>query len=615
MHLLDYIVIVSFLVFLILLGLWLARRAGKNTDEFILAGRSLPWWLAGTSMAAAGLNASTMLQDSRKIRQDGIAGMWFTWANVIGGIIASVWFIRLWRRGRFTTQMEFYHARYTGWKANFTRVYDSVVYGVVVAAIWASVGVVGMRKIADVLLDLPETLVVFGVGIDSDLAVVVGLILVTLIYSAASGVYGVVWTDLIEFGVAMLCSYILLFHVFREVGWNVGLREKMEGLGAEGERILTLVPEFGPVLLFFFLIGPLLNQGAYNPHIQRFLAVKNEREVVFTTLYNAIVNLVLKSWPYYIIGLAGIFIVSDAYLLEAYEGILTPKGEVIPDYEKVFPALIEMYLPVGLVGLMVVGFLAAFMSSFDSNIHNSAAIFINDLYRPYLVRDQSPAHYVRITRWYMVIITGIAATIGLLADDILFLTMVAFSVMQAVGFIKLLRFIWWRVNGASEITAQVVSLLSTAFFLSPLGKEAVLHVMDWAGQSGNDAFYVWRLILLTSGSTLSSVAVVLLTKPEPMEHLCAFYRRVHPFGFWGPVKAACQLPESPADSVPLMTLLTLSALGLVYGLLFAVLGLFLAFWSLSIPALGIAACGAVGTKFCLSRMYPDEASLAERHAS
>lgn len=610
MQIIDYIVLIVFLLFLLAMGFFLSKRAGKSTDEFILAGRKLPWWLAGTSIAATGLNASTMLQDSRKIRQDGIAGMWFTWGNVVGAIVSSIWFIRLWRRASFVTQMEFYHARYVGWRATFARVYDSVIYGVIVAAIWAAVGIVGMKKIASVLLDLPATVTVLGLSMPTDTIVVVVLLLITMIYSAASGVYGVVWTDLIEFLIAMICSYMLLFIVFKEVGWSTGLREKIEGMGPEGAEILQILPEFGIVLFYYLLIGPLLSQGGYNPHIQRYLGVKDEREVVFTQIYNAVINFIFKSWPFYIIGLAGMFVISDAFLLENFGGIETPGGEIIADYEKVFPALAERYLPPGILGLMTAGFLAAFMSSFDTNVHNSTSIVTNDIYRAYLAKDKSQKHYVKASRIFLCLETLLAACIGLLVDDILMLTFAAFSVMKAVGIVKLLRFVWWRVNGLSEVVAQVVALITTAVFLSPIGKEIVLSLMQFTGQEGNDAFFVYRIILMISGSSVASIIVILVSKPEPMEHLCKFYNLVRPFGFWKPVREACGDEVGNPDPLGLMILLTIAGLSIVYGMLFGVLGLFLAYFVLSAIALFVAFLGFIGLFWGLNRLYPKQEASA-----
>lgn len=606
MHWIDFVVVGVFLIGLLGMGFALSKRAGKNTEEFILAGRKLPWWLAGTSIVATGLNASTMLQDSRKIRQDGIAGMWFTWGGVIGGMIGAVWFTRLWRRAGFTTQMEFYQARYAGWPAVGARLYDAVVYGIFIAAIWASVGLVGMKKIADVLLGLPPEFVVFGFGIPSDTAVVLMLVVVTLIYSAASGVYGVVWTDMVEFVIAMFCSYLLLAVVYHEVGWNVGLRDQVRSLGAEGDRILTLFPVFGPVLLYFFLIGPILNQGGYNPHIQRYLALKDEREVLFTAIYNAVVNFVVKSWPYYLCGLAGMFIISDAFLLENFAPIMTPAGEAIPDYEKVFPALVERYLPVGLVGLMVAGFLSAFMSSFDTNIHNSTSIFINDIYRPYVAPKRDEKHYVRLSRLYMVAITVFASIIGIVVQDILMLTMFAMAVMASSGIIKLLRFIWWRVNGMSEIVGQATSFALTVLMISPWGNPFVVSVALFFGQEGNDGFFVTRQLILIGISSITAVATIFLFPPEPMDRLVEFYKRLRPFGWWGPVRRACGEDLPKPDSMIVMAVLSVSAISFIFGLLFVALGLFLALWTVLFVALAVAILGALGSIWGTRTLYPPE---------
>lgn len=603
MNVVDYAIVAGFMLGLLVLGFFLSKRAGKNSEEFILAGRKLPWWLAGTSILATGLNASTMLQDARKIRQDGISGLWFTWRGIINMFVANIWFNRLWRRAGFTTQMEFYQARYTGWPATFSRLYDSLIYGVLVAAIWASTGIVGMKKIAAVLLDLPTNFVVLGFTVSSDATVILVLILITLVYSAASGVYGVVWTDLIEFAVAFLCSLMLMTIVFREVGWSGGLRESIDGLGSQGDYLLRLLPVFGPVLLFY-LLDPIFHQGGYNPHIQRALCVKNEREVLFTAIYNATVNFVLKPWPYYVCGLCGIFIISDTELMATFGGVAGPDGIVVPDYEKVYPALVEKYLPVGFMGLMVAGFLSAFMSSFDTNIHNSTSIFLNDLYRPYISKNKSEKHYIFSMRVYMVVITIITASIGLLADDILTLTFLAFSIMQSVGYIKLLRFIWWRVNGAAEVAAQVTSLITTAIFFSPYGLVVINTVMEATGQSGNDAFFVTRQLCLASAATVISIIAVFLFKPEPMDKLVAFYKRVRPFGWWEPVITEAGEEFRNREPVGILIAMTVSGIVAILALVFTAVGFFLAFGLFTVIALTISVAGYIVFFIMVQKLYP-----------
>lgn len=600
----DYIIVAAFMLGLLLLGLLLSKRAGKSSEEYILGGRKMPWWLAGTSLLATGLSASTMLQDARKIRQDGISGLWFTWRGLIHNFVASIWFNRLWRRARFTTQMEFYQARYSGWQATAARLYDSLIYGIIVASIWAATGIVGMKKIAAVLLDLPETFLFAGMEIPSSTAVIAILLVITLIYSAAAGVYGIVWTDFIEFIVAFVCSVILMVIVYSKIGWGSNLRENIESLGEQGENLLRFLPVFGPIMLFFFL-DPFIHQGGYNPNTQRSLCVKNEREILYTSIYSAAVNFAVKPWPYYVCGLCGIFIISDAELLSMFSSVVGPDGVAIPDYEKVYPLLVERYLPTGLLGLMIAGFLSAFMSSFDSNIHNSASIFLNDLYRPYVAKNKSEKHYVFTTRLYMVFITIVAAMIGFYSDDILSLTFFAFSIVQSVGYIKLLRFIWWRVNGSAEIAAQICSLITAVIFFSPLGKQILDYMMEIIGQTGNDAFFVARQTALATGSTIVSIIAVLVFKPEPMDKLVAFYIRVRPFDWWEPVIREAGEEYRNKEPIPLLIVMTFSGIAAVLSLVFAAAGFFLAYYHVLAISLVTGLIGFSTFFYTVAKVYPN----------
>jgi solute:Na+ symporter, SSS family len=608
MHPLDYAIILIFMILLLVMGFYLSKRAGKNTDEFILAGRRMPWWLAGTSIAATGLNASTMLNDSRKIRQDGLSGLWYTWSAVVGNLLMAIWFARLWRRGQFTTQMEFYEARYEGKAATWARIYDSVVYGILVAAIWAAVGLVAMKKIAAVLLGLPPDLVLLGTAVPADVVVVLTLVLITLVYSAASGVHGVVWTDFVEFFIAMVASFILMVFVFRDTGWNTGLNEKITNLGGEGERLLSLIPTAGPVLVYFFLVQPIIGMGGYGPAVQRYLCVKDERETLYTAFYNVFLNFVLKPWPFYVCGLCGIFLVTDQFLMDQFPMIAGPDGNLIPDYEKAFPVLVSQYLPVGLVGLMVAGFLSAFMSSFDTNIHNSTAIVINDIYRPYLAKGRDERHYVRASRVYMVLVTILASALGILSHDILKLSMFAIAISLAPGLVKLLRFIWWRVNGITEVITQWVALILAVVMISPVGTEWVNRILLWYGHEGNDAFHMTRQVLLMGASTLVSLVVLAFTRPEPMDKLCSFYRRVRPFGWWGPVRQACGPDVQKADSIRVMLALTAATLASFFSSVFAVIGFLLAMWTLCLGALACLVPSLWATVWGVRRLYPKSAS-------
>ncbi|GAB5562206.1 MAG: Na+:solute symporter [Synoicihabitans sp.] len=604
MHPIDWIIVAIFMAFLLWLGFKLSKKAGSSTTEYILAGRKMPWWLAGTSYTATGLNASTMLQDSRKIRQDGIAGLWFTWQNIPNMAIATVWFFRLWRRAGYVTQMEFYRDRYTGWRADFARLFDTVFYGICIGAGWAAIGLVGMKKIISVILDLPETVQFLGLSLQTDVVIVLSMVAIALVYSAASGVHGVVWTDMVEFAIAMMCSIGLTLIVYNVVGWNSGLHEKIQGMGARGDELLQLTPAFGIVLLYYFFIHPIFTQGGYNPHVQRFLALKNERETVYMVIYSNLINFVLKPFPFYVCGLASIFIFTDEYILAELGSIVSSTGEVIPDYERVYPALVKQYLPIGITGLMIAGFMSAFMSSFDTNIHNAASTFTNDLYRGYLAKDKTEEHYVWAARWFMVFQTVFASIIGIMVDDILALMMIGIALPIAPGMVKLARFIWWRVNGWAEVIAQITSVFVIAFVMSPWGRESLVWLMDQLGVSGNDGFFVTRQLVLILFSTLISLVVVLLTKPEPMDRLVAFYKRVRPYGWWDPVIAQAGEKYRNRESRIALVSLTLGITGSAIGAIFAAIGFILARWELVWPFLGLSAVAGTVCHFALKNLYP-----------
>ena len=623
MHWIDFTIVVVFMLSMLGLGLVLSRKAGKDTDEFILAGRSMPWWLAGTSVLATGLNASTMLQDSRKVREDGLGGLWFTWRGVIAGAVAAVFFNRLWRRARFVTQMEFYEARYAGKKAVVGRLFDTILYGMLIAPMWAAIGLVGMKKIASVLLGLEPTFEWLGFVWSTDLVVVLLLVVITLIYSAASGVYGVVWTDLVEAVIALVATYTLLVIVYVQVGGPTGLSELLSQ-AADSEKLTSLVPTAAEgnfwwyvlVIMGFYVVFSALEGGGYDPRVQRALCVKDERETIYVQLYSGIMNLAIKSWPFYVCGLAGLFLISGDYLLENFEPAVAADGTPGPDYERVFPALVKQYLPIGLVGMMVTGFLSAFMSSFDSNVHNSTSVFTNDLYRPYIAPGRSEKHYVAASRWYMVFATALATTVGILSNDILFLLIFIFGVMQSVGLIKLLRFAWWRANIWGELVAMAFSLLITTVIvveriLEQFGNDVFLFgdlVRSLIGAAGfpvgNDTVYVFRTLLMTTAATSLSVVAILLTPPEPMDKLVAFYERVRPFGFWGPVRARTDVQPEASDHLGWLIAVALSITATTLGVIFAMAGLLLAWWEVLAWSLVTIAAGLVVFFFGMKRLYP-----------
>jgi Na+/proline symporter len=298
------------------------------------------------------------------------------------------------------------------------------------------------------------------------------------------------------------------------------------------------------------------------------------------------------------------FLISDGFLLSQYPSISGPDGVMVPDYQRVFPLLAQQFLPAGLLGLMVTGFLTAFMSSFDTNIHNSTSIVINDIYRPYVANGKSDRHYVRASRVYMALITLVSSIIGIVSQDILKLTMFALAVSLAPGLIKLLRFVWWRVTGRAEAVTQCFSLGLTLVFTSSWGTDLVNQIVIRFFQQGNDIFYITRQVLLMGVSTVVSLIVIFFSRAEPMSHLCSFYGRVRPFGWWGPVRRECANNVGKPDSVGLMLLVSVCGIVLLLCSIFVMTGLLLALWKLCwISLLGVLP-SALGLGWGVRKLYP-----------
>jgi len=603
MHFLDYVVIGLILLLLLVISLRCSARAGRSTKEFILAGRRMPWWLAGISIAVTQLNANNILQDTRKAREDGISGMWFSWNQIIGQAIGTAWFNRLWRRAGFTTQMEFYLARYTGWQAHFTRLFDSVMFGGVASLLWGAMGLIGMKKVLHVLFVIPSSIHFMGFSLPPDWLIITGLVSLSLTFTILAGVHGVVWTDLAEFTIAIFATYFLLFLVLHQVGWGEGLRSGLAGLGPATRHSLDFLPAWGLVLVYYLLISPFINQGGWSPSIQRFLCVKDEREVVYTSISNSILTFAVRGVPFIIIGLCAWILVPDAEILAKFPPLPRPDGSFMPDRERIYPLLAMRFLPTGMLGMAVGAFLCAFIVALSTNIHNSTAVFVNDCYRAYVSPKREDHHYVTVARIYIVFATLITILFGVSVNNILQTNMMIINLVVGAGFVKLLRFVWWRVNGSAEVAAQIASLLGVTLFLTPPGKRLQVFLAHSAGLSGNDGFYISSQLALVSFSTLSALVVMCLTRPEPKAHLSAFHELVRPFGFWGPVRSS---EASEPDPIGLQVGLTFAIMTINLGVLGAMLLFFLGFTTYAAAAAVAAAASWMWIRYLVNRLYPGE---------
>lgn len=520
----DWLIVAVYGAATILIGLYFTRRAAASTTDFFIAGRTLPWFIAGTSIVATTYSSDTPLFVAGLSRNEGVYGNWFWWAFAIGNLASVFFFSRLWRRTEAVTDVQFVALRYEpGLATSFLRAFKSLFDGVVVNCVIMASVTVAMTKVLKVLLNLSDTdalfaLPLFGPVTETTAALAI-LSLVAVVYTTMSGLYGVVYTDLIQFALAMTGSIALAAIVYVQASTG-GLLETLATTPDFKTATLHFFPDFSAVewsnflawdwrnlpvadmaaFTFMVYIGMAWWAGAPGSGylVQRLLATKSEKDALYANLWFTFCHYVLRPWPWILVG-----IISMVY----FPGIA--------DAESAYPEMIHRFLPVGLKGIMVASLLAAFMSTLDTHLNWGASYLINDLYRPFIVKDRPPRHYVRASRICMVLLACLAIVVGTRLSGILDAYKYIGVITGGISLVMILRWFWWRVNPWSEISAMAASLV--------FGNLAQIYLANYTDDAGvlHD-FFALRLVLVLAATTCVWLAVTLATTSVPGETVCAF---------------------------------------------------------------------------------------------
>jgi len=549
MHWLDWLVVLAFLCGVMGLGMWYARRASRSMADFFVADRKIPWWLAGTSMLATSFASDTPLHTTRAIREGGLAAAWFYWNGIIGGLIVAFVFAKLWRRAGVVTDNELIELRYSGNRAAVLRgglaLFKSLVLEILTMA-WITLG---MTKIVKSILGLSSSVAIPGFGeVPSEILVVACLVTLAVAFSIASGFWGVISTDIVEFSVAMTGAIILAVVALQKVGGVAGLREGLQKHGGTSDA-MSFWPDVGndgvSPFAFAVYLGVMWWANSQidgsGQRAQRFLACKDERDAVAAGVWNMAVQYVLRSWPWYVTALASL--------------ILYPQ---VTDSEAVYPQMVADLMPLGLKGLMVASFFAAFMGTMEAHYNLTASYAVNDVYKRFVAPGRDERHYVRASRWMTLVVAVLAGVGALLLPSVLGAFRFKMELIAGVGLVYVLRWLYWRVNASTEIAALLASVV-TAVFLN-----------NWSVTAGGGAHQSSvRLVGVVIVSALVALVVTFLTRPEPQEHLDAFYRRVRPPRLlWGPVaNRVGALPDSGLGGWHVLTQIGVSAVFVFSGML------------------------------------------------
>lgn len=600
----DWAIMAAFFAVTLGIGLAASRTAGRSFNTFFLGGRDMPWWLLGISMVATTFSTDTPNLVADIVRSDGVFGNWTWWAFLLTGMLTVFLYARLWRRSDVFTDIEFYEIRYSGRLAALLRGFRGVYLGVLFnVLIMASVTLAAI-KISGVMMGLtPVQTVLIAAG-------------VTTIYSTVGGFRGILLTDLFQFGFAMAGSIAAAWYIVHlpEVGGLDALlaHENVQGSLAFWPSFETLT--WREMMPLFFV--PLAVQwwASYYPGsepggggyvVQRMLAAKSEKHAVGATLLFNTMHYAVRPWPWIFVALASLVVFPDLASIAERFPDLPPQ---IVRNDLAYSAMLT-YLPAGLLGLVVASLAAAYMSTMSTQVNWGASIIVNDVYHRFVNPEASEARLVWAGRVATVGLMAVACTLALFLENALQVFQIILLIGAGTGLLFLLRWFWWRINAATELTAMVVSFVVAVVF------QAVdFGLPGWALLSLN--------VAVTTAAWLLAAFVTNPTDPAVLE---AFYRRVQPGGpGWRPVVQAMRARgESPDDGAPsdLPVALACAALGTfgTYAALFAT-GFFLygrSGMGLLFSAVAVGAAGGIAALWPRLRFAerPGGGTESEAHAA
>jgi Na+/proline symporter len=540
---LDWAVIVGYLLFALAIGVLFRGRAGRSLTEYFVSGRSLPWWLAGTSMVATTFAADTPLAVTGLVVRHGLAGNWFWWAFALGGMITVFLYARLWRRAGVLTDVELVELRYGGKPAAFLRGFRAIYIALLVNSI-----IIGW--VTGAMVTVLQYTVFAGTAAEqgNEWVMIVVLLAVVGVYGTLSGLWGVVVTDLFQFIIAMAGSIALAVLAVGHLGGVDALKLQVTQNFGAGEQAFRYLPDFGgtdpwmPVSIFFIMLFvqwwaswyPGAEPGGGGYVVQRMASAKDERHSLLATLWFQIAHYCVRPWPWLLVAFAAL--------------AMYPELREAADPGAGFPMVMRDLAPVGLRGLLLVAFFAAFMSTISTQMNWGASYLVNDFYQRFVRPAADQRHLTLASRLASVLILLVGSLAAWLMRD----TSVdeAWKFLAALGAgtgaVFMLRWFWWRLNAWSEIVAMVASL--------------VCFVVVSRFVESNE----YRLAIVAALTIVSWLAATYLTPPEDQEVLEGFYRKVRPGGpGWRP--QARRAPDvEPDRHLGLLLAAALLAAGIVY---------------------------------------------------
>ncbi len=528
-HPIDITILVLYLIAVVSIGIYLTTRASQNLDTYFLAGRSVPWYILGVSNSSSMFDITGTMWLVLMFLVYGVKGAWIPWIWPTFNQIFLMVYLSIWiRRSNVLTGSEWITTRFGNGKgAELSRI-SVLVFAMVSVIGFLAYAFQGIGKFASVFFPFdisPELYAITFMGI-------------TTIYVVLGGMYSVVFTDLIQFTLLTIVSFVIGFIAFTrvtpealhavipngwldlaftwelELDWSALIPAANNQIMADGWNLFTI---FFMMMIFK---GILISLAGPTPgyDMQRILAAKTPREA---GLMSALVSVCQIPRWFMIVGITTLALVY-------FSNDLVAMGDNV-DFELVLPWVISEFLPVGLVGFVLAGMLAAFMSTFDSTVNAGAAYLVNDVYKRYFNPNAPTGLYIKASYIASFLIVGVGIAFGFMSESVNSVTQwIVSGLFGGYTAPNILKWHWWRFNGFGYFCGMIAGVLAALIMPMALPELSPLNAFPF--------------ILIVSG--IAGISGSLMTAPDDEKTLEEFYKNVRPWGFWKPILKKIQSSDA-----------------------------------------------------------------------
>jgi len=528
-HPIDITILVLYLIAVVSVGIYLTTRASQNLDTYFLAGRSVPWYILGVSNSSSMFDITGTMWLVLMFLVYGVKGAWIPWIWPTFNQIFLMVYLSIWiRRSNVLTGSEWITTRFGNGKgAELSRI-SVLVFAMVSVIGFLAYAFQGIGKFASVFFP-------FDISPDIYAITFMGI---TTIYVVLGGMYSVVFTDLIQFTLLTIVSFVIGFIAFTRVtpealhavipngwldlaftweldlDWSALIPAANDQIMADGWNLFTI---FFMMMIFK---GILISLAGPTPgyDMQRILAAKTPREA---GLMSAIVSVCQIPRWFMIVGITTLALVY-------FSNDLVAMGDNV-DFELVLPWVISEFLPVGLVGFVLAGMLAAFMSTFDSTVNAGAAYLVNDVYKRYFNPNAPTGLYIKASYIASFLIVGVGIAFGFMSESVNSVTQwIVSGLFGGYTAPNILKWHWWRFNGFGYFCGMIAGVLAALIMPMALPELSPLNAFPF--------------ILILSG--IAGIVGSLMTAPDDEKTLEEFYKNVRPWGFWKPILKKIQSSDA-----------------------------------------------------------------------